>query len=93
MFSNYLKVALRNLLRHKGYSAINIFGLAVGMAACIVILLWVRFNLSYDDFHANADRVYLLYEKQNFSWQRRIRDRIATDGGHEVRQYWMNTQR
>ncbi len=66
MFSNYLKVALRNLLRHKGYSAINILGLAVGMAACIVILLWVRFNLSFDSFHANADRTCWLYEHQDF---------------------------
>jgi len=67
VFSNYLKVALRNLLRHKVYSVINIAGLAVGMAACIVIMLWVIFNLSFDDFHAHADRIYWLYEHQSFA--------------------------
>jgi len=41
MFGNYFKVALRNILRHKGFSIINLFGLAVGMAVCILILLWV----------------------------------------------------
>jgi len=66
VFKNYLTVAVRNLLRHKVYSSINIIGLAVGMAACIVILLWVRFNLSFDSFHANADRICWLYENQTF---------------------------
>ncbi len=66
MFSNYLKVALRNLLRHKGYSAINILGLAVGMAACIVILLIVRHELSFDRFHSKADRICRVYEKMTF---------------------------
>ncbi|MFH1070299.1 MAG: ABC transporter permease, partial [Candidatus Glassbacteria bacterium] len=67
MFGNYLKVALRNLLRHKVYSAINILGLAIGTAACIIILLWVLFNLSFDSFHANADRICWLYEHQSFA--------------------------
>jgi len=67
MLRNYVTVALRNLLRHKVYSAINILGLAVGLASCIVIMLWVRFHLSFDNFHTNADRIYLLYEKVNFS--------------------------
>ncbi len=65
MFRNYLVVALRNLLRHKGYSFINIAGLAVGMACFILIVLWVRDELSYDEFHLNAERLYLVtdYEK------------------------------
>jgi hypothetical protein len=42
----------------QGFSAINIFGLAIGIAACLLILQYVRFELSYDDFHAKADRVY-----------------------------------
>ncbi|MFC2134332.1 ABC transporter permease [Bacteroidota bacterium] len=58
MFSNYLKITLRNLRRHKGYSSINIFGLAVGIACCLLILLWVQDELSYDDFHKNSDRLY-----------------------------------
>jgi putative ABC transport system permease protein len=58
MLKNYLKIAIRNLLRHKGYSLLNICGLAVGMAASILILLWVQNELSYDRFHANANQLY-----------------------------------
>lgn len=57
MFTNYLKIALRNMLRHKGYAIINIAGLAVGMTCCILIMLWVRDELSFDRFHENADRI------------------------------------
>ncbi|HSP87496.1 MAG TPA: ABC transporter permease, partial [Ignavibacteriaceae bacterium] len=58
MISNYIKIALRNLVRFKAYSAINIIGLAVGMACCILILLYVFDELSYDRFHEKADRIY-----------------------------------
>lgn len=58
MFKNYLKIALRNLKNHKGYSFINIAGLAVGLVCCILILLWVLDELSYDRYHKNADRIY-----------------------------------
>ncbi len=58
MFKNYLKIALRNLRRHKVYSVINLAGLAIGMTCCFLILLYVKDELSYDRFHANADRIY-----------------------------------
>jgi len=58
MLRNYLKTALRNLWRNKGFSAINILGLTIGMASSLLILLWVRNELSYDRFHAYADRIY-----------------------------------
>jgi putative ABC transport system permease protein len=58
MLRNYLKIALRNLLKHKGYTFINVFGLAVGIACCVLILLFVRDELSYDRFHEKADRIY-----------------------------------
>jgi ABC-type antimicrobial peptide transport system permease subunit len=58
MFKNYFKTALRNLIRHKSYSILNISGLAIGMAASILILLWVQNELSYDRFHRNADQIY-----------------------------------
>ena len=51
MFKNYLKIAIRNLWRNKGFSIINISGLAIGMAAAILISLWVQNELSYDQFH------------------------------------------
>jgi len=58
MFSNYLKIAFRNLLKHRGYALINIAGLAIGMASCLLILLYVLDELSYDRFHQHADRIY-----------------------------------
>ena len=58
MLKNYLRVALRNLLKNKIYSFINITGLAVGMACCILILFFVRDELSYDNFHQKAERMY-----------------------------------
>jgi len=58
MLKNYLKVALRNLLKHKVYSFINILGLAVGIAASVLIALYIFNELSYDRFHMNADRTY-----------------------------------
>jgi putative ABC transport system permease protein len=61
MFKNYLKIALRNILRYRTYSFINIIGLALGMACCILILLFVQDELGYDGYHANADNIYRLY--------------------------------
>lgn len=58
MFKNYLKLAFRNLLKHKAYSSINIAGLALGMACCILIMLYVQDELSYDKFHRDADRIF-----------------------------------
>ena len=58
MIKNYLKVAIRNLLKHKGYTFINILGLAVGIAASVLIFLYISHELSYDKFHEKADRVY-----------------------------------
>lgn len=57
MFKNYLKVALRNLKKYKFYSFINIAGLAIGMACCILILLWVQDEISYDRFHEQGDNI------------------------------------
>src|SRR5579863_1465641 len=58
MIQNYLRVAFRNLWRHKGFSLLNIIGLTVGMSAFFLIFLYVCFELSYDSFHSNADRIY-----------------------------------
>ncbi|MDP4264632.1 MAG: ABC transporter permease [Bacteroidota bacterium] len=58
MFKNYFKTAFRNLWRHKAFSAINIFGLAIGMTACLLISLYIRFELSYDQYNKKADRIY-----------------------------------
>jgi putative ABC transport system permease protein len=58
MIKNYLRVAFRNLWRHKGFSLLNIIGLTVGMAAFFLVFLYVTFELSYDSFHSKADRIY-----------------------------------
>jgi putative ABC transport system permease protein len=58
MFKNYFKVAFRNLWKNKIFSFINIMGLTVGMTACFLIFLYVKFELSYDSFHTKADRIY-----------------------------------
>lgn len=58
MFNNSLKIALRNFFKHKGFSFINIFGLAVGIACCLLIMLYVLDELSYDRYHEKAGRIY-----------------------------------
>jgi len=67
MFNNYVKIAFRNFRKYKGFSVINILGLSIGMASCILILLWVHDELSFDRFHKNADDIYrIIHYKDNF---------------------------
>ena len=63
MFKNYVLIGLRNTLKHKGYSFLNILGLAIGIACCILIFLYVRDELSYDKYHRNSDRIYRVAEE------------------------------
>jgi len=58
MIKNYFKIAWRNIVHQKAYSAINIVGLAIGIAACLLILQYVSFELSYENFHDKKDRIY-----------------------------------
>jgi putative ABC transport system permease protein len=67
MLKNYIKIAFRNLWRNKGYSFINIFGLAVGLASCIIILMYVKHELSYDQHHEHADRIYRVTSHIDFA--------------------------
>ncbi len=64
MLKNYLKVALRNILRQKGYSFINIFGLGVGITCALLILMWVQDEFSWDTFHKNAKTLYRVEQDQ-----------------------------
>ena len=64
---SYIKISLRNIKRQKGFSLINIAGLAIGMAACILILIWVQDELRYDRFHANSDRIFRAIEHEELS--------------------------
>ena len=63
LLSSYLKTAIRNLARHRIYSAINIIGIAIGLAFCILTFLFVHNEWTYDAFHENADRIYRVYIK------------------------------
>ncbi|UCC39307.1 MAG: ABC transporter permease [Candidatus Aminicenantes bacterium] len=69
MFENYIKIALRNIKRHKGHSLINIMGLAVGMTCFIYIMLYVQHETSYDTFHKDADQIYRITSKIKGSQQ------------------------
>ncbi len=66
MIKNYLKISLRYLFRHKEYTVINILGLAVSITCCILIMLFVRSELSYDAFHSKADRLYRVWQREKF---------------------------
>lgn len=64
MIKNFFKVAVRNLWRHKGYSFLNIFGLAMGLVCSLLIILWVQHERSVDAFHVNGPYLYSVYERQ-----------------------------
>jgi putative ABC transport system permease protein len=67
MLINYLRIAIRNLLRNKAFSLINISGLAIGMASAILILLWIENEVSHDRFHEKGDRIYTLNNRDRFN--------------------------
>jgi putative ABC transport system permease protein len=69
MLSSCVKMTWRYIRRHKGFTFINIAGLAIGMASCIIIAAYVRFELSFDRFHEHGDRIFRLVEKQFFEGQ------------------------
>jgi len=67
MLKNYLKVVWRSIKRHKGYSFINVAGLALGLACSLLICIWVLDELSFDKFHQNAPNLYRVEEDQDYS--------------------------
>ncbi|MFA9455085.1 MAG: ABC transporter permease, partial [Candidatus Aminicenantaceae bacterium] len=78
MLKNYLKIAFRNLWGRKLFSFINVFGLAMGLSICFIIFLWVNQELSYDDFHENADRIYRVERR---IWRDSLQSRWPITGG------------
>lgn len=66
MLKNFFKVAIRNLWKHKGYSFLNIFGLAMGMTCSLLILLWIQDEQGVDAWHTKGDRLYRVYERQYY---------------------------
>ena len=67
MFKNYINITFRNLKKYKGFSFINILGLAVGMTCTLLILLWVQDELSYDRFFPNSNRLYRVVDSEKYS--------------------------
>ena len=78
MVRNYFKIAWRNLLKNKGYSSINILGLAIGLACCLLVVLYIQDELSFDHYHTKKDRIYRVVH----DWKER--------NGMETQQIWGN---
>ncbi len=66
MLKNYIKIAFRNLFKNKTYSGINIFGLSIGVACCLLILLYLTNEFSYDKFHENSDQIYRAWVHEDY---------------------------
>jgi putative ABC transport system permease protein len=78
MIYNYLKIAIRNLKKYKFISFINLFGLTVGLACCLIILTYILHEVSYDKFHPNADRVYRVTRSFNNPETRALNLNLST---------------
>ncbi|MBN1185482.1 MAG: ABC transporter permease [Bacteroidales bacterium] len=70
MIQNFFRIAVRNILQHKGFTFINVTGLAVGLAASLLILLWIQDEFSYDKLNLNAENIYRVEEDQFYSGER-----------------------
>jgi len=77
MFKNYLKIALRNIVKYKGYSFINIVGLTVGIACSTLILLWVQDELYYDRFHKKSDNIHRVILRHQFAGDRVLTTEVS----------------
>src|ERR1035437_553330 len=67
MIKSYFLTAIRNILKHKSFSVINVFGLSISMAVCMLIILIVQDQLSYDNFHKDRERIFRIQSKDNLS--------------------------
>jgi len=104
MLKNYLKIAWRNLTKHKGYTIINVGGLALGMAVTLIIGLWVKDELSHNDYFTNKNQIAQIYQSQTFNGQtgtgpaiprpleKAFRDGYMDNFKHLVMSSWNNSQ-
>ena len=83
MFQHYLKIAWRNILKDKTYSAINITGLALAVACCFLLIFWIKFELSYEKCYPDADKIYKVLQEETRTegivYSADIRPGIATN--------------
>ena len=77
MLKNFFKVTFRNLWRNKSFSAINILGLSIGMAAALLIGLWIQNEISFDRFYTNTSRISLLYTRENNNGKTDVWPRVS----------------
>src|SRR5882757_5683066 len=84
MIKYFFKIAYRNLLRSKGFSVINITGLAIGMMAAILIGLWIQNEINYDSFHKNKDRIYAVWNRVPFGDKIECWDGISDPAGPAI---------
>ena len=87
MLKNYIKIAFRNIRKQKAYTIINISGLAIGMAVCILIMIWVRYEMDYEKFHENRDRIYRLILDADIGGQLRTTATMAPAAQSMIEQY------
>ena len=92
MIKNYFKIALRNLRKHKLYAGINIFGLAIGLASCMLIGLYIANELSYDDFNANADHIVRATMEYKLSGEVNFAASTGTKVGPELKRKFPNVK-
>src|SRR5579859_1288731 len=85
MLKNYFKIAWRNLLKSKGYAALNITGLAMGMAVALLIALWIGDELSFDKVHTNYDRIAQVMQHKSSNGETRTQPYIPFPLGAELR--------
>jgi putative ABC transport system permease protein len=82
----YIKIAIRNLIKYKSYFLISVFGLAIGMAVCIMLLLYVQNEFSYDRYNKNADKIYRLCQPKH-AYHSPQTAKILADGIPEIKDY------
>ena len=87
MLKNYGIIAFRNLLRQKGYSVLNILGLALGLACSFLITLWIQDELNYDGFHASGDQLYRVMRHVHSDGQITTSDRVSWNIANGLREY------
>ncbi|MYB56428.1 MAG: FtsX-like permease family protein [Gemmatimonadetes bacterium] len=92
MIKNYLTVAIRNIARHRIYSAINIIGIAIGLAFCILTYLFVHHEWTYDAFHKNADRIYRITAQEKSPFGDRIIGGVPLSLGPAISETFLNIQ-
>lgn len=86
MIANYIKIAWRIIKRNKGYAYLNIAGLAIGLAAAMLILLWVQNEVSFDRFHTKSDRIYKMYSRDYFNGRTDVWPNTPSLLGPELKQ-------